>query len=132
MSPAGGVKYGWQVILRSKDPFGPYEEYVGMAQGKSKVNGPHQGAWVDTPKGEHWFLHFQDKHAYGRVVHLQPARWVDDWLVIGDDKDNDGCGDPVSVWKKPDLKSSGVFQPNEDDEFSSTKLGLQWPFVGPY
>ena len=132
MSPAGGVKYGWQVILRSKDPFGPYEEYVGMAQGKSKVNGPHQGAWVDTPKGEHWFLHFQDKHAYGRVVHLQPARWVDDWLVIGDDKDNDGCGDPVSVWKKPDLKSSGVFQPNEDDEFSSTKLGLQWQFEGPY
>ena len=132
MSPAGGVKYGWQVILRSKDPFGPYEEYVGMAQGKSKINGPHQGAWVDTPKGEDWFLHFQDKHAYGRVVHLQPARWVDDWLVIGDDKDNDGCGDPVSVWKKPDLKSSGVFQPNEDDEFSSTKLGLQWQFEGPY
>ena len=42
--------------------------------------------------GEDWFLHFQDKHAYGRVVHLQPAKWVNDWLVIGDDKDGDGCG----------------------------------------
>ena len=90
MSPAGGVKYGWQVILRSKNPYGPYDEYVGLAQGKSKVNGPHQGAWVDTPNGEDWFLHFQDKHAYGRVVHLQPAKWVNDWLVIGDDKDGDG------------------------------------------
>ena len=63
MSPAGGVKYGWQVELRSKSPYGPYEEYVGLAQGKSKVNGPHQGAWVDTQNGEDWFLHFQDKHA---------------------------------------------------------------------
>ena len=132
MSPAGGVKYGWQVILRSKDPFGPYEEYVGMAQGKSKVNGPHQGAWVDTPKGEHWFLHFQDKHAYGRVVHLQPAKWVNDWLVIGDDKDGDGCGDPVQQWKKPNLPSSGNFQPSESDDFDSVDLGLQWQWNGPY
>ena len=132
MSPAGGVKYGWQVELRSRSPYGPYEEYVGLAQGKSKVNGPHQGAWVDTQNGEDWFLHFQDKHAYGRVVHLQPARWVNDWLVIGDDKDGDGCGDAVAKWKKPNLPSSGEFQPNEDDEFDSIDLGLQWQFEGPY
>ena len=132
MSPAGGVKYGWQVELRSKSPYGPYEEYVGLAQGKSKVNGPHQGAWVDTQNGEDWFLHFQDKHAYGRVVHLQPARWVDDWLVIGDDKDGDGCGDAVATWKKPNLPSSGNFQPAEDDDFNTTTLGWQWQFEGPY
>lgn len=133
MSPAGGVKYGWQVELRSKSPYGPYEEYVGLAQGKNKrVNGPHQGAWVDTQNGEDWFLHFQDKHAYGRVVHLQPAKWVNDWLVIGDDKDGDGCGDPVDQWKKPNLPSSGDFQPNESDEFDSVDLGLQWQFEGPF
>lgn len=132
MSPAGGVKYGWQVELRSKSPYGPYEEYVGLAQGKSKVNGPHQGGWVDTQNGEDWFVHFQDKHAYGRVVHLEPAKWVNDWLVIGEDKDGDGCGDPVSVWKKPNLPSSGNFQPSEDDDFNSTQLGWQWQFEGPY
>ena len=133
MSPAGGVKYGWQVELRSKDPFGPYEEYVGLAQGKVKeVNGPHQGAWVETQNGENWFIHFQDKHSYGRVVHLQPAQWINDWLVIGEDKDGDGCGDPVLKWKKPDLPSSGVFQPAEDDDFNSPALGLQWQFEGPY
>jgi len=133
MSPAGGVKYGWQVELRSKNPFGPYEEYVGLAQGNNKqVNGPHQGAWVDTQNGEDWFIHFQDKHAYGRVVHLQPARWVDDWLVIGDDKDGDGCGEPVMQWKKPDLPSSGDFQPLESDDFDGTELGLQWQWHAPW
>ena len=133
MSPAGGVKYGWQVELRSKNPFGPYEEYVGLAQGKNpRVNGPHQGAWVDTQEGEDWFLHFQDKHAYGRVVHLQPARWVNDWLVIGDDPDGDGCGDPVETWRKPNLPTMGNIQPAESDEFDSIDLGLQWQFQGPY
>ncbi|GJG66173.1 glycoside hydrolase [Prevotella lacticifex] len=132
MSPAGGVKYGWQVELRSKNPFGPYDEYVGMAQGKSKVNGPHQGAWVDTQNGEDWFIHFQDKHAYGRVIHLQPARWVNDWLVIGNDADGDGCGDPVSVWKKPNLPAGENLQPSEDDDFNSTELGPQWQFEGPF
>lgn len=137
MSPAGGVKYGWQVELRSRNPYGPYEEYVGLAQGKNKnVNGPHQGAWVDTQNGEDWFLHFQDKHAYGRVVHLQPAKWVNDWLVIGDDKDGDGCGDPVDVWKKPNLPAMTAdklgIQPTEDDDFNSVDLGLQWQFEGPF
>lgn len=133
MSPAGGVKYGWQVELRSKNPFGPYEEYVGLAQGSVKtVNGPHQGAWVDTQNGEDWFLHFQDKHAYGRVVHLQPAKWVNDWLVIGEDKDGDGCGEPVLKWKKPNLPSSGDFQPAEDDDFDAIELGKQWQFEGPF
>lgn len=59
-------------------------------QGDSPVNGPHQGAWVDTPSGEDWFFHFQDVGAYGRLVHLQPMKWVNDWPVIGIDKDGDG------------------------------------------
>lgn len=130
MSPAGGVPTGWQVVLRSRSPYGPYEERVVMAQGKSKTNGPHQGAWVDTPAGEDWFLHFQDKGAYGRVVHLQPMRWVEDWPVIGVDKDGDGCGDAVEKYKKPNLKSSGVFQPDESDDFDRNALGWQWQWHG--
>ncbi|MBR2856408.1 MAG: glycoside hydrolase 43 family protein [Bacteroidales bacterium] len=130
-SPAGGVPTGWQVVLRSKSPYGPYEERVVMAQGNSPVNGPHQGAWVDTPKGEHWFLHFQDKDAYGRVVHLQPMTWTDEgWPVIGTDSDGDGVGEPVMRYRKPDLKSSGIFQPAESDDFTSVDLGLQWQWHG--
>lgn len=130
-SPAGGVPTGWQVVLRSKSPWGPYEERVVMAQGASETNGPHQGAWIDTPDGEHWFMHFQDKDAYGRVVHLQPMEWTaDGWPVIGVDKDGDGVGEPVSKYRKPSLKSSGTFQPSERDDFDSVDLGLQWQWHG--
>lgn len=130
-SPAGGVPTGWQVVLRSSSPWGPYEEKVVMAEGRSGVNGPHQGAWIDTPAGEHWFMHFQDKDAYGRVVHLQPMVWTSDgWPVIGLDKDGDGVGEPVMNHRKPALAPSGVFQPAESDEFDGTELGLQWQWHG--
>lgn len=130
-SPAGGVATGWQTVLRSGSPWGPYEEKVVMAEGGSGVNGPHQGAWIETAKGEHWFMHFQDKDAYGRVVHLQPMTWTDNgWPVIGEDKDGDGVGEPVMRWRKPDLGSEGVFQPAESDTFDGTELGLQWQWNG--
>ncbi len=126
-SPAGGVPTGWQVVLRSSNPFGPYEERVVMAEGDSCINGPHQGAWVSTASGEDWFMHFQDKDAYGRVVHLQPMEWGEDgWPVIGEDADGDGVGKPVLRYRKPVLKGAGVFQPAESDEFEGATLGLQW------
>ena len=126
-APAGGVPTGWQLILRSKNIYGPYERKNVMDQGKTPVNGPHQGAWVDTPKGEDWFLHFQDKEAYGRVLHLQPMKWVNDWPVIGIDKDRDGKGEPVMQYKKPDVgKTYPIATPAESDEFETPLLGLQW------
>ncbi|KHJ39330.1 Non-reducing end alpha-L-arabinofuranosidase BoGH43B [Pedobacter glucosidilyticus] len=126
-APAGGVPTGWQLILRSKNIYGPYERKNVLDQGKSAINGPHQGAWVDTQTGEDWFLHFQDKEAYGRVVHLQPMKWVKDWPVIGEDKDGDGKGEPVLVYKKPNVgKSWPVQTPAESDDFDSPILGKQW------
>lgn len=133
MFPAGGVPTGFQVAMRSKNPFGPYESKVVLAQGKTKINGPHQGAWVHTKFGEDWFLHFQDKEAYGRVVHLQPVTWKDNWPVMGVDKDGDYCGEPVTTYRKP--KTSGkvqVVNPAESDEFSDTRLGLQWQWHANY
>lgn len=133
MFPAGGVPTGFQVAMRSKNPFGPYESKVVLAQGKTKINGPHQGAWVHTKFGEDWFLHFQDKEAYGRVVHLQPVTWKDNWPVMGIDKDGDYCGEPVTTYRKP--KTSGkvqVVNPAESDEFSDTRLGLQWQWHANY
>jgi beta-xylosidase len=98
-----------------------------MDQGKSTVNGPHQGAWVDTQTGEDWFLHFQDKEAYGRVVHLQPMKWINDWPVIGFDKDGDGKGEPVMEYKKPNVgKKWPMVTPAESDEFETPILGNQW------
>jgi beta-xylosidase len=126
-APAGGVSTGWQLILRSKNIYGPYERKVAMDQGKSSINGPHQGAWVNTQTGEDWFLHFQDKDAYGRVVHLQPMKWINNWPVIGMDADGDGKGEPVTTYKKPNVgKIYPIETPAEDDEFETAQLGLQW------
>jgi beta-xylosidase len=126
-APAGGVPTGWQLVLRSKNIYGPYDEKIVLAQGNTNINGPHQGAWVDTAAGEDWFLHFQDKGAYGRIVHLQPLKWVNDFPVIGVDKDGDGTGEPVLTFKKPNVgKNYPVETPPESDEFSDAKIGLQW------
>ena len=126
-APAGGVKTGWQLVLRSKNIFGPYERKVVMAQENTVINGPHQGGWVNTSAGEDWFVHFQDVGVVGRLVHLQPMMWKNDWPVIGEDKDGDGCGVPVLTWKKPNTgKNYPIATPAENDEFEANTLGLQW------
>ncbi|MFP9115436.1 glycoside hydrolase 43 family protein [Flavobacterium sp. RHBU_3] len=126
-APAGGVATGWQTVFRSKSIYGPYEKRKVMHQGATAVNGPHQGAWVQTAKGEDWFLHFQDKGTPGRVVHLQPMKWQNDWPIIGEDKDGDGIGEPVTKYRKPNVgKNFQVVFPPEGDEFNIPKLGLQW------
>lgn len=133
MCPAGGVPTGFQLAMRSKSPFGPYECKKVLAQGKSDVNGPHQGAWVHTAFGEDWFLHFQDKGCYGRVVHLQPVEWRDNWPVMGIDKDGDYCGDPVKTYRKPKTSKAWPIQnPVESDEFNQPLLGKQWQWHANY
>ncbi|SDS65805.1 glycoside hydrolase 43 family protein [Gramella sp. MAR_2010_147] len=126
-APAGGVSTGWQLILRSKNIYGPYEEKVVLEQGSTDINGPHQGAWVETPEGEDWFYHFQDLEAYGRIVHLQPMNWESNWPVMGEDKDRNGIGEPVKTHKKPNIgKEYPVGTPVESTEFEGDSLGLQW------
>lgn len=126
-APGGGVSQGWQVVLRSKDIYGPYEDRIVLHQGSAPINGPHQGGWVQTPSGQSWFVHFQDAGPYGRIVHLQPVFWKDDWPLMGTDADGDGIGEPVLSWKKPDIAGSyPVMTPAESDEFSEDGLGLQW------
>ena len=122
--PEGGVGTGWQTVLRSRNIYGPYQRKVVLEQGFTKINGPHQGALVDAPDGSWWFYHFQETPVLGRVVHLQPARWQDDWPLMGVDYDGNGVGEPVSMWKKP-IPSTSAPLLQTDDDFSGT-LGLQW------
>lgn len=141
-APAGGVKTGWQTILRSKNPFGPYEHKVVLRQGDSLVNGPHQGAWVDTVTGEDWFLHFQDVYAAGRITHLQPMHWENDWPIIGVNKDGNDYGEPVMQYVKPNIGKTAeelndtdkypVCEPDTTDEFDTDKMMLQWQWNSNY
>jgi len=150
-APAGGVKPGWQVVLRSRAPYGPYEDRIVLRQGGSEVNGPHQGGWVELPSGESWLLHFQDKGAYGRVVHLQPMRWEGGWPLMGSAADRApadawtlaegapvdaasevrgepmACGEPVARHAKPKVGAScPLEEPATSDDFRGPRLGLQW------
>ena len=145
-SPAGGVATGWQTVLRAKDPFGPYEEKIVMAWAPGTINGPHQGAWVEGTDGKDWFLHFQDKGAYGRILHLQPMTWRSDgWPLIGEDPDGDGVGQPVMRHEISPLASLGrndkkavisnghhsVISSGGEAVVEKSPIGLDWAWQYP-
>jgi beta-xylosidase len=112
--------------MRSENVYVPYDAKRILAQGATNINGPHQGGLVDTPTGEWWFMHFQDKGAYGRIVHLQPVRWMDGWPVAGINP-KIYCGEPALAHKKPNVGQNYPAEtPQESDEFDSNRLGLQW------
>ena len=121
LAPAGGVATGWQVALRSKNIYGPYEDKIVLEQGGTSINGPHQGALVDTAKGDWWFVHFQDAGVYGRILHLQPVQWRDGWPMMG------ANGEPVSHHTKPRVTpAQKISAPATSDDFDSPRLGRQW------
>lgn len=130
-APAGGVRTGWQTVLRSRSIYGPYEEKIVMKQGDTQVNGPHQGGLTDTLSGQEWFVHFQDRGLYGRIVHLQPVHWEQDWPVIGVDQDENGCGRPCGTHAKPDMGGdSEIMYLEASDDFDKDRLSLQWQWLG--
>jgi beta-xylosidase len=136
MCPAGGVPTGFQLAMRSKSPYGPYEHKIVLQQGKTNINGPHQGGWVHTKYGEDWFLHFQDKEAYGRVCHLNPVDWSTGWPVMGKN------GEPIVRYRKPKTNEKGIVDsdefatpivnPIESDEFNEPVIGKQWQWQANY
>ena len=126
-APCGGVSSGWQVALRSKYIYGPYETKVILVQGDSNINGPHQGALVDLDdRGERWaFVHFQDMGAYGRVVHLQPVKWVNGWPLCGEIHDDNLPGTPVKTDDFP-VDTDTDYGINPSDEFDGEDVTIVW------
>jgi beta-xylosidase len=132
--PEGGVGTGWQTVLRARSIYGPYEKKVVLEQGSTDVNGPHQGAMVDTPEGQWWFFHFQHNGALGRVVHLQPMHWSNDWPVVGVDIDRNGIGEPVRVWQTPVVggkDESGERKEEDGFSFRSQRFTFNSPRLNP-
>lgn len=127
MAPAGSVKGGWQTCLRSKEPFGPYESKIVLYQGDTLVNGPHQGALIDLDdtNQNYAFVHFQDKRAYGRIIHLEPVKFVNDWPICGESKDYILAGTPVSEHEYlVDVESD--YKVMISDKFKDNKLSVMW------
>lgn len=127
-TPSGSVKGGWQGVFRSRKLLGPYEGRDVLDQGRTAINGPHQGAWVTASNGEDWFLHFQDTDSYGRRVWLEPMAWKNGWPVIGQDPDGDGTGEPVLRHSKPFARTpSPRLAPQDSDDFDgSLSRAWQW------
>jgi beta-xylosidase len=125
-APIGGVPTGPQAVGRSRTITGPYEWRDVLLPGNG-LAGPHQGGYVETPEGAGWFAHFNSTGAFGRIVHLQPVIWRDDWPVIGDPLPSGEEGLPVSGGPMPMVDPEGAtYRLQDDDEFSSSDLGLQW------
>ncbi|HEY4329122.1 MAG TPA: glycoside hydrolase 43 family protein [Phycisphaerae bacterium] len=140
-APAGGVSTGYQVVLRSKHIYGPYEHRIVLDRGTTPVNGPHQGAWINTAgsggeEGEDWFIHFQEILPYGRVTHLQPMGWQNDWPIIGLSATDPTRGHPVLQHRKPTISKLATgnlkLVPQTDDHFDSPTLAPQWQFWANY
>jgi beta-xylosidase len=129
-APAGGVKTGWQTVLRGADIHGPFEEKIVLRQGNTDINGPHQGGLTDTVNGDDWFVHFQDRGLYGRIVHLEPVAWSDGWPAIGTNI-ADGCGEPVTEWKCPDTgwREEPCYL-EASDSFDGEDLNRMWQWLG--
>ncbi|MDP9034701.1 MAG: glycoside hydrolase 43 family protein [Myxococcota bacterium] len=126
LAPAGGVTSGFQVALRSRSVYGPYEAMRVLEQGSTAINGPHQGGMVDTPSGrEWWFVHFQDSGIYGRILHLQPVTWQNDWPLMGAPGAN-GVREPVLRHQKPDTCPQALAVPQTGDDFKGPALSLAW------
>lgn len=134
--PEGGVGHGWQTVLRAKNIYGPYERKIVLQQGSTNINGPHQGALVDAPDGSWWFYHFQETPVLGRVIHLQPVRWEDDWPLMGIDYDGNGIGEPVATYPSPKVstqqkdvstgKADGTISSDFIDDFTASALHPAW------
>ena len=129
-APFGGVSTGKQVTLRSRNIYGPYESEVSLEQGTSAINGPHQGGWVTTADGRDYFLHFQSRGAHGRIDHLEPMRWENDWPVMGTaalDPQAPRPGQPVERAPMPVVVPGAArIQVQTSDTFGAATLGPQW------
>lgn len=98
MEAEGGTEYGHhEVILRSRDIYGPYEKnpYNPILSHVSRKRHPIQATGhadlIETEDGKWWavFLAIRVKprpllHHLGRETFLAPVEWKDGWPVIGD------------------------------------------------
>lgn len=106
-----------QLCFRAKKIDGVYESKIILDDDMGFQNaGVAQGGIVDTHAGEWFAMLFQDHGAVGRVPVLVPAKWQDDWPVLGE---NGKVKLPLAIEKNID----GIVK---SDEFENEKLALQW------
>jgi beta-xylosidase len=120
--PANG-----QYILKSSNPFGPYEVRQLLLNLPGPIAGggvPHQGGLVQTQNGDWYYLAFVDSYPGGRVPVLAPISWTSDgWPVLQTVNGAWGGSYPAPNLPPPPRPVRPLIG---TDTFTGTTLGPQW------
>jgi len=116
-----------EYVLKSSNVWGPYEAKAIIDRTKGPIAGggtPHQGALLQTQKGDWYYMGFQDAFPGGRVPVLAPVTWsADGWpsvQLVG--------GAWASSYPYPDVpRPPHATKPQTGKEtFSGTTLAPEW------
>jgi len=118
--PANG-----QYVLRSRSPFGPYEQRQVLLDLPGPISGggvPHQGGIVQTQNGDWWYMAFTDAYPGGRMPTLAPLTWNDGWPSVQTVNGRWG-----TTYPRPAISTTRTVQPMTGrDTFTGTRLGPRW------
>lgn len=132
---AGPATSHMVIAARAKSPYGPFENspYNPIIRTKSKAEkwwSQVHGTLVDDVSGKWWIVyHSYEKgfHTLGRQTLLMPIEWTaDGWFRVPDGVNS---GDRIAAPAgQPFTGNSSELS----DDFSGSKLGLQWQFFKRY
>jgi beta-xylosidase len=109
-----------QVCFRADHINGPYEKKTILETTFGGFPYVGQGTIVDAADGRWYSIIFQDRGGVGRVLTLEPCRWIDGWPMLGD-KD----GKIPEVMEKPVPGYTGGAIVTSDD-FSGRQMSKDW------
>ncbi|KAH8650584.1 putative endo xylanase [Tricladium varicosporioides] len=121
-----GIGYGEIVLKSSGGPFGPYDDWHRvLGNNETPVPGtgnPYQGAIIDTPEGDWWYVAFINNFPGGRIPILAPISWDSDGWPNVDfvDENRWGSSYPYPLPEHPVTPITGT------DKFKGRELGPQY------
>ena len=117
-----------QHVLKADNPWGPYTEHSVLERMASPIPNagtPHQGAIVDTPNGDWYYMGFLDAYPNGRIPVLAPITWDEEgWPNVVTDE-NGGWGQSYPV---PAIETDKTVTPIGPltDSFDGETLHPEW------
>ena len=110
-----------QLCYRADSIKGPWEKKVILEDNFAGFPYVGQGTIVDDQYGNWWGIIFQDRGGVGRVLTLEPCRWIGGWPILGDE--NGKVPAQVQLPFKEEPTDDGVVA---NDDFNSKTLKLVW------
>lgn len=114
-------QYATITCSRSVNRAGPFTTMT-VCNNRIPWGSPHQGGIVSLPNGDWWGFSLADTGPVGRTVWLGPITWRDGWPYFGNP---DAPAFPVTA-PSPSVGSFSAQHIPTSDDFSGSKLGLQW------